>query len=73
MADVQKLKATILAEGVIENHEVEIIRQELYADGKIEERERKFVWELRQEAARVSPEFQQLYEECMEGSAVTRD
>jgi hypothetical protein len=129
MADLQKLKATILADGMIENHEVEMIRQELYADGKIdkdeveflvalrnevqrvcpafeefffeavkqnvltdgfidaeeadwlrrmlhahgeiEERERKFVWELRQEAERVSPEFQQLYDECMTGSVVT--
>jgi uncharacterized tellurite resistance protein B-like protein len=131
MADLQKLKATILADGMIENHEVEIIRQSLYADGKIdkdeveflialrneaqrvcsafeeyffeavkqnvltdgfldaeeadwlrrmlyadgkiEERERKFLWELRHEAERVSPEFQQLYYECLTGSAVAGD
>jgi hypothetical protein len=131
MTDLQKLKATILADGVIEDHEVKIIRQGLYADGKIDkdeveflvalrneaqrvcpafeefffeavkqhvltdgfidaeeadwlrrllyaddqigERERKFVWELRQEAERVSPEFQQLYDECMAGSAVAGD
>jgi hypothetical protein len=131
MADLQKLKATILADGMIEDHEVEVIRQELYADGKIDkdeaeflialrneargvcpafeelffeavkrnvladgsidaeeagwlrrmlyadgkidERERKFVWQLRHEASRVSPEFQQLYDECMTGSAVAGD
>ena len=73
MADLQKLKVTILADGRIEDHEVEILRLALYADGKIEERARTFVWELRQEAGRVSPEFQQLYDECMEGSAVAGD
>jgi uncharacterized membrane protein YebE (DUF533 family) len=67
MADLHKLKAAVLADGVIEDHEVEIIRQELQADGKIDERERKFVWELWQEAERVSPEFRQLFEKCMEG------
>jgi hypothetical protein len=37
----------------------------LFADGRIDERERKFLRELRQEARRVSPEFEQLYAECM--------
>jgi hypothetical protein len=131
MADLQKLKATILADGMIEDHEVEIIRQELYADGKIDkdeveflvglrneaqkvcpafeellfeavkqhvltdgfidaeeadwlrrmlyadgqidERERKFVWELMREAKRVSPEFERLYDKCMEGRDRTDD
>ena len=36
---------------------------------EIDERERKFLRELKHEAKRISPEFQQLHDECMTGSA----
>ena len=69
----EAVKQNVLADGSIDAAEADWLRRLLYADGKIEERARKFVWELRQEAERVSPEFQQLYDECMEGSAVAGD
>src|SRR5690242_3995694 len=50
MADLQQLKATILADGVIDDEEVAIIRKELYADGKIDKDEVEFLVALRNEA-----------------------
>jgi hypothetical protein len=45
----------------------------LLAEGKVDEREKRFLRELRYHANRVSPEFQQLYDECMtDGTAGDR-
>jgi uncharacterized tellurite resistance protein B-like protein len=69
----EAVKQNVLTDGSIDAEEAAWLRRILYADGKIEERERKFLRELRQEAERVSTEFQQLYDECMTGSAVPGD
>src|SRR5207249_165445 len=61
MADLQKLKATILADGTIEDHEVAILRQELYADGKIDQEEVEFLIALRNEAREVCPSFEEFF------------
>jgi hypothetical protein len=37
----------------------------LFADGKLDDEERKFLHELNGEAQQVSPEFKALYEESM--------
>jgi hypothetical protein len=37
----------------------------LWADGTIDESERKFLRQLRGEAKQVSPEFEALYTECL--------
>ena len=50
MADLQKLKAEILADGRIDEEEVTRIRAELYADGKIDKEEVEFLIALRNEA-----------------------
>lgn len=61
MADLQKLKAQILADGTIDESEVEIIRRELYADNKIDQDEVEFLIALRNEAKRVCPAFEELF------------
>src|SRR5579884_2357543 len=61
LADLQKLKATILADGTIDDQEVEVIRRELYADGRIDKEEVEFLVALRTEAAKVCPAFEELF------------
>jgi|SRR5215472_5606647 len=65
MTDLQKLKATLLADGIIDDHEVEIIRQELYADGKIDKDEVEFLLSVRNEAEVVCPAFEELFFEAV--------
>jgi len=65
MADLQKLKAEILADGRIEEQEVETIRRELYADGRIDREEVEFLIALRNEAKSVCPPFEQLFFEAV--------
>jgi uncharacterized tellurite resistance protein B-like protein len=69
----EAIKQNVLTDGAIDAEEAVWLREMLYADGKIDERERKFLRTLRNEARRVSPEFQQLYEECMTGGAAAGD
>jgi hypothetical protein len=51
MADWRKLAiSALLADGVIDDTEVKVIKKELYADGKIDRQEVEFLVELRNEA-----------------------
>lgn len=64
MANLRELKSQLLVEGVdgvIDEAEVEIIRQHVYADGHIDLEDMKFLVELRCEARRVCPAFEKLF------------
>ena len=51
MADFRKLAiAFVLADGVIDDDEVKVLRKELYQDGKIDKKEVDFLVELRNAA-----------------------
>ena len=61
MADLKQLKASILADGSIDDQEVEVIRRELYADGEIDREEVEFLISLRNEAQSTCPGFEKLF------------
>ncbi|HWG47618.1 MAG TPA: hypothetical protein VN688_32945 [Gemmataceae bacterium] len=61
MANLQQLKASILADGTIDDQEVEVIRRELYADGEIDREEVEFLIALRNEARSTCPSFEKLF------------
>lgn len=61
----QALKDNVLQDGSIEGEEAHWLRAMLFADGKIDDREKKFLRDLKREARQTSPEFQILYGECM--------
>jgi hypothetical protein len=61
MANLQKLKAEILANGRIGEAEVARLRSELYAKGAIDNEEIQFLIDLRDEADVVSPAFEQFF------------
>jgi hypothetical protein len=53
-------KAALLADGTIDEREVEIIRKEFFADGRIDRSELEFILEVRSEAKSSVPSFQKL-------------
>jgi hypothetical protein len=59
------VKDHLLADARIEAEEADWLRQVLLADGTIDDEERTLLHELRGEAGQVSPEFEQLYQECL--------
>jgi hypothetical protein len=59
------IKDHILTDGRISKEETAWLRQMLFADDKIDDRERKFLHELKGEAKEVSPEFETLFKECL--------
>jgi hypothetical protein len=59
------IKDHILADGHIDAEAAAWLRRMLFADGKIDDEERKFLHELKGEARQVSREFDVLFEESM--------
>jgi hypothetical protein len=66
MADWRNLcKAALLADGTIDEREVEIIRKEFFADGRIDRSELEFLLELNREAPSAVPSFKKLLFEAI--------
>jgi hypothetical protein len=61
----QTIKEHILAHGRIDAEQTIWLRRMLFADGVIDDEERKFLHELKGEAKQVSREFDVLFEESM--------
>ena len=55
----------VLLDGCIDAKKVRCLRELLFADGKIDEHEMRFLWNLKRRAKSICPEFQRLYDECM--------
>jgi hypothetical protein len=65
----QAIKDHILAHGRINREETSWLRRMLFADGKIDDRERKFLHELKGEAGETCYDFATLFSECMKQPA----
>lgn len=61
----QAVKDHLLRDGRIDAEAAAWLRQLVFADGKIDDEERKLLHELRGEARQVSREFKVLFEESM--------
>jgi hypothetical protein len=61
----QAIKDHILADGRIDAEEAVWLRRMLFHDGKIDDRERKLLHELKGEAGQVSREFEVLFADSM--------
>ena len=57
----QAIKDYILADGRINAEKAAWLRRMLFADGKIDDEERKFLHELKGEAKHISPDFEVLF------------
>ncbi|MBX7106317.1 MAG: TerB family tellurite resistance protein [Gemmataceae bacterium] len=58
------IKRHILHDGVIDAKETAWLRSVVFDDGRVSEREKKLIRELRGEASRVCPEFEELCRDC---------
>ena len=59
------LKPVILADGDIDAKEAAWLRKFIYADGKVDDLEKKFLQELKAGAKTTSKEFEELFKQCM--------
>jgi uncharacterized tellurite resistance protein B-like protein len=73
MADWRKLAVDVLlADGVIDDNEVKILRKHLYEDGKIDKKEVEFLVDLRNQAQKklkggpLSPGFEKFFFKAVE-------
>jgi hypothetical protein len=71
MANLQKLKAEVLADGRIDEGEVDRLRDELYADGQIDKDEVEFLIALRNEAIATCPAFEKLFFRAIKDNVLT--
>jgi hypothetical protein len=62
------LKKVLLEDGRIGLDEQYYLLKSLCADGRVSERERKFIVELRDESREVSPEFESFCEQVLSGT-----
>jgi len=66
-------KQYLLADGTINSERAAWLRKLILADGKVSEREKKLLCEIRGEAREISVEGQALIEECLAWSANGRE
>lgn len=59
------LEANVLDNGIISKREAAFIKEALFADGKIDDGEKKFLMTLKRKATKVSPEFETLYKKVV--------
>ena len=59
------IEDNVLSDGKISTKEAGWLRTMLFADGKIDANEKKFLTKLKKSAASHSPAFDKLYAECM--------
>src|SRR5436305_13192743 len=61
MLRLRELEERVVANGRVEGHEVEALRQALYADGKIDRREADVLVELHKRVQHRTPAFEQFF------------
>jgi uncharacterized membrane protein YebE (DUF533 family) len=61
------IQDNVLDNGIISAKETTWLRKMLFADGKIDDNEKKFLKKLKGAATKIAPAFDALYEECMGG------
>lgn len=59
------IEENVLKDGQIDAQEAGWLRSMLFADGKIDANEKKFLAKLKKSAKSTSPAFEKLYEDCM--------
>ena len=59
------IEANVLKDGQIDATEAKWLKEMLFADGKIDDNEKKFLGRIKKEAKTTSPEFDDLYDQCL--------
>src|ERR1700730_10083578 len=61
MPNLREIEGKILANGRVDTPELEILRKELYADGKIDRQEADFLVELHKRVQHLTPAFEHFF------------
>jgi uncharacterized membrane protein YebE (DUF533 family) len=59
------IEQNVLRDGRISGREAKWLRKMLFADGKIDDNEKKLLNKIKKSATQTSPEFDQLCQECL--------
>ena len=59
------IEQNVLRDGKVSAKEANWLRKMLFADGKIDDNEKKFLNRVKKSATKTSPEFDQLFQECV--------
>jgi hypothetical protein len=61
MLSLRQVEQDVLANGRVEDHELEVLRRQLYADGKIDRRGADFLVELHKRVEHLTPAFEHFF------------
>src|SRR4029077_14831149 len=62
----------ILANGRVDGHELEVLRRQLYADGKVDRRGADFLVELHKRVQHLTPAFEQFFYQAIKDHILSR-
>ncbi len=71
MLELRQLIEDILANGKVEGNELEVLRRELYADGRIDRREADLLVEMHKRVQRDSPAFEEFFYKAIKDHILT--
>lgn len=71
MLDLRELEQSILVDGRVDSHELEVLRHQLYANGKIGRREADFLVELHKRVQHLSPAFEHFFYQAIKDHILT--
>src|SRR6516165_1995370 len=60
------IEQKVLGDGRISGREAKWLRKMLFADNKIDDNEKKFLHRIKKAATQTSPDFDKLYEKCLD-------
>ena len=72
MHNLRSIEEQILANGRVEGHELELLRQALYADGKIDRPKADFLIELHKRVQYRTPGFEQFFYQAIKDHLLSR-
>ncbi len=59
------LEDSVLDNGIVSSKEANFLRKAIFADGKIEDSEKRFMKRIKNKATKTSPQFERLYTEVV--------
>jgi hypothetical protein len=71
MQQLLQLRQEILVKGKADSHELDVLRQQLYADGKIDRRGVEFLVELHKRVPYHTPAFEQFFFQAVKDHLLT--
>ena len=72
MMELRQIEQVILATGKVDSHELEVLRKQIYAGGKIDRRGADFLVELHKRVQHLNPAFEQFFYQAIKDHILRR-